>query len=181
MGRGISWFLDRAPQCLALANLGALASALTAQYAFGLLPCILCLYQRVPFTLVALLSLGALCFPDASPRLRRNLLALCALALVVNSGIASFHVGVEHHWWAGTDECRGEGNTLPASSTDLLAAMSKPAVVRCDEPQWALFGITMAGYNVAYSLALAFFAGWAAVGGKPPSAQARDHQGDRIP
>jgi disulfide bond formation protein DsbB len=31
-------------------------------------------------------------------------------------------------------------------------------VVRCDEPQWSLFGVTMAGYNFLLSGALAAFA-----------------------
>jgi disulfide bond formation protein DsbB len=35
--------------------------------------------------------------------------------------------------------------------------MSAP-VVRCDQVPWSLFGISMAGYNVVLSLALAAFA-----------------------
>ncbi|MBY0430255.1 MAG: disulfide bond formation protein B, partial [Rhodospirillales bacterium] len=118
------------------ASLGALAFALTAQYVFGLLPCILCLYQRVPYAVVALLAAGAL-LPRTSPRSRLALIALCGLAFLVDSGIAMYHVGVEHHWWAGTSTCSGDGAgnaTLTMTPEQLLAALNKPAEVRCDEP-----------------------------------------------
>jgi len=35
--------------------------------------------------------------------------------------------------------------------------------VRCDEVPWALFGISLAGYNALVSTALAGLAGWAAI------------------
>jgi disulfide bond formation protein DsbB len=35
-------------------------------------------------------------------------------------------------------------------------------VARCDQVAWSLFGISMAGYNVLISSALALFSLWAA-------------------
>ncbi|MCF8482310.1 MAG: disulfide bond formation protein B [Rhodospirillum sp.] len=142
---------------LLLASASALLAALYAQFALGLDPCILCLYQRIPYVVVALLA--ALAFqPNLPSRWRGVTLALCAVALLVNAGIAFFHVGVEQHWWAGTASCvsaaaSGGGVTNLA---DLRAALSAPApnLARCDEPAWALFGITMAGYNLLICLGL---------------------------
>ena len=62
-------------------------------------------------------------------------------------------MGVEQGWWEGTSGCGS------ISTTDDLAAlraqiMNAP-IVRCDEVAWSLFGISMAGYNVLYSLAAA--------------------------
>lgn len=141
--------------------LAALAGALAFQFGLGLRPCILCLYQRVPFVLGATLSLAAV-RPKASPGTRRILLALCALAFLVNGGIAGFHVGVERHWWAGTAECV-PAEPVPATPAEMMAALSAPPPPRCDQIPWALFGISMAGYNVPYSLGLALFAALAAL------------------
>jgi disulfide bond formation protein DsbB len=36
-------------------------------------------------------------------------------------------------------------------------------VVRCDEVQWKFLGLSLAGYNVLISLAMAAIAGWGVV------------------
>jgi len=130
----------------------ALGGALVAQYGFGLKPCNLCLAQRVPFVLAGLCAL-ALLSPLPSVRTGRLLLALAGLVFLVNSGIAFYHVGVEQHWWVSL-VCSGEP-IGPLSVEDVLNQMSKPVEVRCDQPQWAWHGITMAAFNIVYSGGLA--------------------------
>ncbi len=88
------------PTLLLLACVGALGAALTTQYGFGLKPCVLCIYQRIPYVVAAVLAATALS-PRVSVRGKLALIALCGLAFAVDSGIAVFHVGVEHHWWEG--------------------------------------------------------------------------------
>ena len=139
-----------------LACLTALGGALTAQFGFGLRPCVLCLYQRGPFVVAALLS-GLALLPKVSHRQRLVLLGLCALAFAINTGIASFHVGVEQHWWEGTKECVPTA-PVPTNAAEMMAALSAPPPARCDQIPWSLFGISMAGYNVPYCLGLALFA-----------------------
>jgi len=141
---------------LLLGCLAALGGALTAQFGFGLHPCVLCLYQRGPFVVGAALSALAL-LPKVSHRQRLALLGLCALAFAVNTGIASFHVGVEQHWWEGTKECVPTA-PVPTTPAEMMAALSAPPPARCDQIPWSLFGISMAGFNVPYSLGLALFA-----------------------
>ena len=145
---------------VALACLLALGGALVAQFGFGLHPCVLCLYQRGPYALAAVLAFLAL-RPAVSPRGQGLLLALCALAFIINSGIASYHVGVEQHWWHGTASCTPTA-PVPATAEEMMASLSAPPPARCDEVSWALFGISMAGFNVPASLVLAAFSGWAA-------------------
>lgn len=138
------------------ASVSALAAALVAQFGFGLHPCELCLTQRVPFVIAGLLS--ALALALAPPRLRRVLMALAGLALLVNSGIAVFHVGVEQKWWQS--RCAAS-EPVKLSVTDLSTLMRQPAEARCDEPAWEWHGLTMAGMNIVYSggLALLVLAG----------------------
>lgn len=137
------------PAAILAVSLGSLAAALIAQFGFGLQPCILCLYQRVPYAVAALLALPAL-LPVIPERRRAALVALCGLIFLIGGGIAVFHVGVEQHWWAGTSACAGTP-IAAVDLNDLQAALNTKPVVHCEDVQWRLFGISMAGYNVAAS------------------------------
>lgn len=135
---------------LAAASALSLGMAFTAQYAFGLLPCILCLYQRVPFAIVILLGIAGWFAPE---RVRRPLLALCVPVFAACAAIAFFQVGVEQHWWQGTAACTG---AIDSSDLEALRAQLLKPAVPCDVVAWSLFGISMAGYNVPFSLGLSF-------------------------
>lgn len=148
----------RALALLAAGSAGVLAAAFFFQHALGYQPCILCIYQRWPYAAVIALAVASLAL---QPRWKVGgvdaLLAVCGLALLANAGIAAYHVGVEQHWWAGTAACGGGG--AAADSLDALRAQIMAApVVRCDEPAWTLFGVSMAGYNVLLASAMAAYA-----------------------
>jgi len=139
---------------VAAASAGALAAAYISQYGFGLQPCILCLYQRVPYALNLSFGVMAVLATFRYPRLAALLLWLAALAFFAGAFIAGFHAGVEQKWWSGFSSCGG--NALPenASLEDLRKFLARQEIVRCDTPAWTLFGISMAGYNFFASLAL---------------------------
>ncbi|MSO71303.1 MAG: disulfide bond formation protein B [Alphaproteobacteria bacterium] len=148
---------------LALAAAAILGTALLSQYVGGLQPCVLCYYQRIPYA--AVIGLGAYALVLRGSLGRGGLVAtviLLCLLLLADAGIAFYHVGVEQHWWLGTAACA----TRPLaglSVADMRRALLETAVVRCDEPAWVLFGISMAGYNVLAASVLAVFglgAGW---------------------
>jgi disulfide bond formation protein DsbB len=156
--------LMKLPPALVLvsAAVAALAGALVAEYGFGLKPCELCLAQRVPYVAVLVLAGLALGLPLPANR-RALLLALCALALAIDGGIAVYHVGVEQHWWTGPSACTS-GGPQAGSAGQLKALLAGPVAmpVQCDAVPWSLFGVSMAGYNIAYAWACAAFAAWAA-------------------
>lgn len=153
-----------APALVLAASLAVLGGAFLFQYVGGLAPCELCLAQRYPYGVTIALSILALLFARGAGRGRGRaaLLLLCALAFAIGAGIAVFHVGVEHHWWEGTAACTGNGSAAAAGSLEALRAqiMSQP-IVRCDKIAWSLFGLSLAGYNVLISIALAAFSLWA--------------------
>ncbi len=143
---------------------GSLGLAYTAQYVFGLEPCILCLYQRVPFAIAGVLAMAALFL---APRRRAMAIALCGLVFFVNAGIAFYHTGVEQHWWASAAGCGDAGGGAMTLEKLRAALLSKPAKA-CDEVDWTFLGISMAAYNVPYSLALAAASLAAAFGMRKP-------------
>ncbi|MSO76108.1 MAG: disulfide bond formation protein B [Alphaproteobacteria bacterium] len=135
------------------ASLGLLGAALLFQYAGGLAPCELCLYQRYPHGLAAPLACLAWVLGARRPALASAALGLAGLVLLAGTGIAGFHVGVERHWWPGLAHCAGGGT--PATLEELRAQIMGRPVARCDDVPWSLFGVSMAGYNFLASVVLA--------------------------
>lgn len=143
------------PLAILGACVGALALAYLAQYVYGLEPCPLCLYQRVPYAVGGLMATAAVL--SSVRGLRVAAVAIAGLAFAVGAAIAVHHVGVEQHWWASAAGCGGQ-LALPESPAELLAELSRPPAKACDQPAWTLFGVSMAGYNIVASGALASFA-----------------------
>lgn len=135
---------------LLLASVAALLGAYISQYVFGMEPCILCLYQRVPYWAVIALSFLVILFLK-----KINLkifLVICIAAFLAGAAIAFFHVGVEYKWWRGTDSC---GTKIVAKTAEeMLAAIKAAPVARCDEPPFLFLEISMAGWNFLYSIFL---------------------------
>jgi disulfide bond formation protein DsbB len=149
------------PVLIVAVSLGALGAALASQYWGGLQPCVLCIYQRYAYLAAAAFGLfGLIAGPRTSAR--RATVALAGLAFLTGAGIAVFHVGVEQLWWRGTSECHAPVFDPNASIADLRKQLLGTSFVPCDEVQWSLFGISMAGYNVLASLGLTLASLWAA-------------------
>lgn len=134
----------------------ALGFALVSQYVFDMQPCILCVYQRIPFVVV--IGLSILIWAASTKKEDVSILGLClaSVAFLINSGIAFFHVGVEQKWWKGTEKCQIPDLSKFAGDIDAMkTAIMQLEAPRCDEPQWFFLGQTMAFYNVLLCLALA--------------------------
>jgi disulfide bond formation protein DsbB len=140
-----------APLLILLASIAVVGGALLSQYVGGLQPCELCLYQRWPYYGVIVVTLAATI--AGSRGLTSVVMAVAALAFVIGAGIAFYHVGVEQHWFAGPSACTGTaaGDSLEEFQRRLLAQQP----VACDQPQWTLVGVSLAGWNLLVSLGLA--------------------------
>lgn len=150
-----------APLLVTAAAVVALGAALVSQFAFGLAPCVLCHWQRWPYIAAIVLGLAGVALAGRPPALRA-MLALAGLAFLTTAGIGAFHVGVEQGWWQGTSECGATVSTVGLSVEDALKRLQEAPVVRCDEVQFELFGISMAGFNVIYAVVAGALALWAA-------------------
>jgi disulfide bond formation protein DsbB len=161
--------LTRSRPAVASAILVAAAGAATIlgayyfQYVIGLRPCPLCLEQRVAYYVsIPLAIVVALAASRDAPRpLVTAGLGVIALTMLFNSGLALFHAGVEWKWWPGPQECSGPLTDL-STGGDLLSSLTNLTIVRCDEAAWRFLGLSLAGYDVLISLALAVIAAWGA-------------------
>lgn len=137
---------------LAAASAAALALALIGQYGFDLQPCVLCVWQRWPHAAAVVLGVAAFAL-RGRPAASLAALALAVAAELTTGGIGVFHVGVEQGWWQGTAECGSAA--APSDLAALKAQIMSQPIVRCDEVAFALFGISMAGWNVLLAAVLA--------------------------
>lgn len=144
-----------------VASLALLAAAHAFERFQDLAPCNLCLKQREVYwgavaialtaTLWHLISRGS----RGTPRIAAFLLAV---VFTTGAVTAVFHMGGEMKWWALPATCSGGGD-INLESLAALALGSGPIerVVMCDAVTWRFLGLSMAGWNVLISVALAVF------------------------
>ena len=133
-----------------LLPIALLGGALGSQYIGGLHPCEMCYWQRWPHA--AAIAVAALAFTAPADSSRsRTLTLLAALAIAVSGAIGVYHAGVETGVFEGFTTCTAL--TAGGSTADLLKQITQAPLVRCDQVQWSLFGISMAGWNAILSLA----------------------------
>jgi disulfide bond formation protein DsbB len=140
-----------------LAAVGALGAALIAQFVFGLKPCILCLWQRIPYAVLIGVTLVALLL-SSKPKITTPLLVLTSLLFVVSAGLAFFHFGVEQRWWSLQGGCPIQAMSGKSADQMLEELLATPQA-RCDEVAWRLFGLSITVWNTVFSAAMAIYVG----------------------
>jgi disulfide bond formation protein DsbB len=160
--RDQSWRLPARNAALAIAVLGALTiGGAWIFQAFGYQPCDLCLEQRTAYYVGIPLAVVAAFVAARLPRLVAILfLAALALIFVANMGLAIYHSGVEWKFWQGPTACTGPVDAGPLKAGDLLSQLKTIKVVRCDEVQIRILGLSLANFNVLICAALAAIGAW---------------------
>lgn len=145
------------PLLIVLACAVTLATAHGFEQIGGLRPCALCLDQRGAYWLALGFGLGAAAVYRQDhikdTPVPRILVAGMILALAYGAYLAGFHTGVEQGWWEGPASCTSTGTR---SLADMLQDTAND-IVMCDEVPWALFGVSMAGYNFLIALTLTLY------------------------
>jgi disulfide bond formation protein DsbB len=139
------------PGFILLVTVAILSSAYSAQYIGGLRPCILCLYERIPWLITGALMLVTILMQFSGPA-RRGILLFAGLLMLAGAGLGGYHVGVEQEIFQPPTTC--SATTTPSTLNELKALLETTMPPRCDEISWSLFGISLAGYNALASLAM---------------------------
>jgi disulfide bond formation protein DsbB len=144
---------------IAVIGIATILGAYYFQYVLGYPPCPLCLEQRVAYYVA--IPLSAMILLGLSVNSSRKVIALALFAIgcamLWNAGLATYHSGVEWGWWPGPQDCSGPIPNL-GTGKSILDQIKQTRVVRCDEAAWRFLGLSLAGYNVLISLALAAIA-----------------------
>src|ERR671916_1823133 len=118
-----------------------LGAALSSQYWGGLVPCELCVLQRWPWAAAITIAIVAL-FVGHRPSLPWVALTL-GLVFLVSIGFAFYHLGVEQRWFTGPSACT-PSTAAPTTLEEMRQRILNAQVVRCDEVQWSLYGMSLA-------------------------------------
>ena len=130
----------------ALASATLLVGAFLFEHVGGMAPCSQCIWLRwAHLGVIAAAASGLLLIPP------RAALLLTLAAALTSFGVAGYHAGVEWQLWAGPSGCTAS-LAAGASAADLVDQLLATPVVRCDDVPWSLFGLSMAGWNVLFSL-----------------------------
>ncbi len=156
---------------------GALSFAYYAEHAWGIEPCVLCVYQRIPYWCSFFLS-GARFFgtkkllnishiiPHDGISLgwfgltwiihffKKRYLLLCAFIFMMGAGISFYHSGVEMKFFSPPLSCSGIKNFKGLSINDLEKALMARPAVRCDQVALRIFGISATQWNLLIFLGL---------------------------
>jgi disulfide bond formation protein DsbB len=144
-------------------SLATILGAYFFEFVLRYAPCPLCLTQRIPYYVVIPLAVvvAIAAYAGVSRKLVAAGLLVIAIAMLIGVGLGIYHSGVECKWWPGPSDCSGPINSF-GSAGGLLQTIETTPVVRCDEAAWRMLGLSLAGYNVLISAAVAGIALWGA-------------------
>ncbi|OJH30956.1 Disulfide bond formation protein B [Wolbachia endosymbiont of Armadillidium vulgare] len=135
-----------------LSSAVALIFAYVLEYFFNMLPCELCMYERVVYYVTGLLAVVYM--------LKGNKILIYAMfcSYLIGAIISFYHVGLELHLFHDVLGCteQASGNvSIEELRNNLLNPNYSPS---CDRPHY-IFGISLATWNLIYLIVVLFVSG----------------------
>ena len=130
-----------------LASVFAMLFALYYQYFENYPPCEFCYYQRVPYIFLILIIPGL----GFIKKFKKYVLLTVTFSFFLSLVISSLHFGIEKGYWIMSTSC----SNLSKDFNDIDSLrnfLSNVPITKCDEVIWSYLGISMAGYNMLFSL-----------------------------
>lgn len=138
-------------------GLATIAGAWGSQIFGGLVPCELCLEQRLAYYWGLPVLALMLLFWNRLPRTVWFIaMAIALLIFVWSTYMAGHHAGVEYGFWPGPTACSGIGVEV---SFEDLSNINATRVVPCDAIQFEILGVSLAGFNAIISAAIVLMLG----------------------
>jgi len=130
-------------------NILVILSALFIEFFLKVKPCILCIYQRYPYYIIAFLSLIYFLKKD----LKILLILLIILTSLTSIILSTYHVGIETGLIEETTSCKTSLNNN-LSKDAILKQLESNLASSCKEVNFKLFGFSLASINIILSLIL---------------------------
>ena len=124
-----------------------LAAALYVEYILSFKPCILCIYQRIPYAIALLISLIAF-FNDN----KKTLLVILGLTFVASVLLSGYHVGIEKGIFEPIFSCTGD-NINALEKEEILKSLNN-IQPDCRDVDFSIFGVSLATLNFIISFVL---------------------------
>ena len=125
----------------------SLAAALYIEYVLGIKPCILCIYQRIPYAIALLISVCAFFINN-----KKILLVILALTFIVSALISGYHVSIEKGFIEPIFSCTSD-NINSLEKEEILKSLNNIRP-NCKDVDFSLFGISLATLNLINSFVL---------------------------
>ena len=135
-------------------SISPLIIAYIAEYFFDQKPCVLCLYQRKIFIIIAAVSAFVIAFFEYK-NLQKKIIFLSIFLLFANSVLALDQVGVEKKIFRISESCLGDEANF-SSVEELKLAIKNSQLSRCDQPNFYFLTLSMAAWNSLYCFFQAF-------------------------
>tara|TARA_B100000401_G_scaffold397110_1_gene307010 strand:+ start:110 stop:586 length:477 start_codon:yes stop_codon:yes gene_type:complete len=131
-------------------SLLAICFALYVEYILGYKACKLCLYQRVPYIIAIFISfIGYNYFKND------KILILITIIFLISVLVSGYHYGIENNIFKEFSGCAT--NSLEVvDKTELLKSLSDN-IISCKDANFKLFGISLAGINLLFSLLIIIY------------------------
>ena len=131
-------------------SLFAILFALYVEYILNYKPCKLCLYQRIPYIIAIFISyIGYNYFKND------KILILIAIIFLISAFISGYHYGIESNIFEEFSGCAVNSLEI-VDKTELLKSLNDN-VISCKDVKFKIFGISLAGINLFFSLLIVIY------------------------
>ena len=127
----------------------ALASAYFIEFILGHQPCILCIYERIPFFLAILIIL----INYKYNKLEEYLILLLAIIFLVATILSLYHLGIEQGFIQESLLCDLEKGANIIDKDEILKQLQQKSI-SCKDVTFKIFGLSLTSFNLIISLLL---------------------------
>ena len=124
--------------------------ALYVEYILGYKACKLCLYQRVPYIFAIFI-----CFIGYNYFKNDKILILVAIIFLISVLISGYHYGIENNIFKEFSGCAVNSLEI-VDKVELLNSLNNN-ITSCKDVNFKLFGISLAGINLLFSLLIIIY------------------------
>jgi disulfide bond formation protein DsbB len=137
------------PAMILVASVMALVTIFVADFVYHLAPCTPCVYQRLPYLIVAFLALWAMVIPGR-PR-QQIAIAACGVLFALNAGLAAYHEGLQQGWWTTPDLC-SEASYAASQFIGVFTMLTEKSFLSvCADVSVNIAGLSLTMLNFTYS------------------------------
>jgi len=127
----------------------ALVSAYFIEYILGHQPCILCIYERIPYFLAILIVL----INYKYKKLEKYLMLLLAIIFLIATILSLYHLGIEQGFIQESLLCDIEKGANILDKDEILKQLQQKNI-SCKNVTFQIFGLSLTSYNIIISLLL---------------------------
>ena len=127
----------------------ALVSAYFIEYILGHQPCILCVYERIPYFLGILIVLIYYKYN----KLEKHLILLLAIIFLISTILSLYHLGIEQGFIQESLLCDLEKGANILDKDEILKQLQQKNI-SCKNVTFQIFGLSLTTYNTIVCLLL---------------------------